>query len=101
MDGQPNDRLGREEQWHRLKHRRKILRSLSEPNTDANSESYADPDCYRNSNAHRKPDADPPCIDDTWTSTNTTNAPSARTGHTAVWTGSEMIVWGGQNDIGD
>ena len=37
----------------------------------------------------------PPCTDDTWTATSTTNAPEARTGHTAVWTGSEMIVWGG------
>jgi N-acetylneuraminic acid mutarotase len=35
------------------------------------------------------------CIDDTWTSTSTTNAPDARDSHTAVWTGSEMIVWGG------
>ena len=32
---------------------------------------------------------------DTWTATSTTNAPEARTEHTAVWTGSEMIVWGG------
>src|SRR5437879_5095082 len=30
-----------------------------------------------------------------WTATSTTNAPEARAGHTAVWTGSEMIVWGG------
>ena len=30
-----------------------------------------------------------------WTPTSTTNAPVRRTGHTAVWTGSEMIVWGG------
>jgi len=35
------------------------------------------------------------CIDDTWTATSTTNAPAARASHTAVWTGSEMIVWGG------
>src|SRR4030095_16684820 len=35
---------------------------------------------------------------DSWTATSTTNAPTARTGHTAVWTGSEMIVWGGNND---
>jgi len=35
------------------------------------------------------------CIDDTWTATSTTNAPSARANHTAVWTDSEMIVWGG------
>ena len=32
---------------------------------------------------------------DSWTATSTTNAPSGRIGHTAVWTGSEMIVWGG------
>src|SRR4029077_2433675 len=37
------------------------------------------------------------CTDDTWTPTGTTNAPDGRQGHTAVWTGSEMIVWGGQN----
>jgi hypothetical protein len=35
------------------------------------------------------------CIDDSWTATSTTNAPSPRSSHTAVWTGSEMIVWGG------
>ena len=34
---------------------------------------------------------------DTWTPTSTTNAPGARSNHTAVWTGSEMIVWGGYN----
>src|SRR5205823_1846312 len=33
---------------------------------------------------------------DSWTATSTTNAPAARYTHTAVWTGSEMIVWGGQ-----
>ncbi|HEV8199939.1 MAG TPA: MopE-related protein [Candidatus Polarisedimenticolia bacterium] len=32
---------------------------------------------------------------DTWTPTSTTNAPGAREGHGAVWTGSEMVVWGG------
>ena len=30
-----------------------------------------------------------------WTATSTVNAPTARADHTAVWTGSEMIVWGG------
>ena len=35
------------------------------------------------------------CTDDTWTPTTTTNAPSPRGYHTAVWTGTEMIVWGG------
>jgi N-acetylneuraminic acid mutarotase len=35
------------------------------------------------------------CTDDRWTATSLTNAPAARRWHTAVWTGSEMIVWGG------
>jgi N-acetylneuraminic acid mutarotase len=39
----------------------------------------------------------PPCIDDTWIATTTVNAPEARETHTAVWTGSEMIIWGGGN----
>lgn len=37
---------------------------------------------------------------DTWTATDTTTAPSIRSQHTAVWTGSEMIVWGGTTDGG-
>jgi len=45
-------------------------------------------------------DAPNGCIDDTWTATSTTNAPTARSGHTAVWTGSEMIVWGGDDGSG-
>lgn len=32
---------------------------------------------------------------DTWTEISTNGAPSARYGHGAIWTGSEMIVWGG------
>ena len=35
------------------------------------------------------------CADDSWTATTTVNVPSGRAAHTAVWTGSEMIVWGG------
>jgi N-acetylneuraminic acid mutarotase len=31
-----------------------------------------------------------------WTPTTLTNAPEARRWHSAVWTGSEMIVWGGE-----
>ena len=30
-----------------------------------------------------------------WTVTTTANAPIARDSHTAAWTGTEMIVWGG------
>src|SRR5436309_2162842 len=37
------------------------------------------------------------CTDDSWTATSTTGAPAGREVHTAVWTGSEMIVWGGFN----
>jgi len=37
------------------------------------------------------------CVEDTWTPTNLTGAPDGRVSHTAVWTGSEMIVWGGDN----
>ena len=38
---------------------------------------------------------------DSWTPTSTTNAPEARAQHTAVGTGSEMIVWGGTGNSGD
>jgi Galactose oxidase, central domain len=38
--------------------------------------------------------ADGGCVDE-WTATNINNAPAARSNHTAVWTGSEMIIWGG------
>jgi len=41
-----------------------------------------------------------PCTDNTWTATTTTNAPSARAAHTAAWTGSEMIIWGGGRNTG-
>ena len=30
-----------------------------------------------------------------WTAINATDAPGARSGHTAVWTGAKLIVWGG------
>jgi len=32
---------------------------------------------------------------DLWTPTSTVNAPTARQGHAAVWTGDRMVVWGG------
>jgi len=35
---------------------------------------------------------------DTWVPTVTAGAPSPRGNHTSVWTGSKMIVWGGDND---
>ena len=36
---------------------------------------------------------------DSWTTTGTTGAPSARYGHATVWTGYQMIVWGGYDNI--
>jgi hypothetical protein len=36
------------------------------------------------------------CTDDSWEATSTSNAPDGREFHTAVWTGTEMIVWGGE-----
>ncbi len=33
-----------------------------------------------------------------WTATSQDEAPSIRSGYTVVWTGNEMIVWGGQSD---
>ena len=41
---------------------------------------------------------DPPCAD-TWTATTTINAPTGRSSFTAVWTGTEMIVWGGFDGV--
>jgi len=35
----------------------------------------------------------------TWVATSVTNGPTARYNHTAVWSGSEMIVWGGTDYI--
>ena len=37
---------------------------------------------------------------DLWVDTSITNAPSSRFSHTAVWTGSEMVVWGGGSSNG-
>jgi len=37
---------------------------------------------------------------DSWTAISTTNAPSARLGHTSVWTGTEMIIWRGYDFSG-
>jgi N-acetylneuraminic acid mutarotase len=36
---------------------------------------------------------------DSWTATSTTGAPAVRDTHTAVWTGSKMVIWGGGNEV--
>ena len=43
--------------------------------------------------------ADNQCTDDTWSPT-FLGAPEPRYYHTAVWTGSEMIIWGGYSFVG-
>jgi N-acetylneuraminic acid mutarotase len=32
-----------------------------------------------------------------WSSLTSANAPTVRAGHSAIWTGTKMIIWGGQN----
>ncbi len=39
-------------------------------------------------------------VNDTWGSMSAMSAPSARDLHRAVWTGTQMIVWGGSDDLG-
>jgi hypothetical protein len=39
-------------------------------------------------------------VPDAWHSRGTSGAPSGRTGHTAVWTGHAMFVWGGGDTAG-
>ena len=51
--------------------------------------SYDGADHYWNTGGRYNPGTD------SWVATSTTNAPVGREAHTAVWTGSEMIVWGG------
>lgn len=40
------------------------------------------------------------CSADSWTATSLTGAPASRWIHTAVWSGTEMIVWGGRTANG-
>jgi N-acetylneuraminic acid mutarotase len=48
---------------------------------------------FRNTGARYNPSTD------TWTTTTTTDAPTGRSSHTAVWTGNEMIIWGGFDEL--
>jgi hypothetical protein len=40
-------------------------------------------------------------LTDEWRAISTTGGPTRRLNHTAVWTGTEMIVWGGQSYYGE
>jgi N-acetylneuraminic acid mutarotase len=51
------------------------------------------------SSAAPSPTPTPGCTDP-WSATSTTDAPNDRENHTAIWTGSEMIVWGGATNSG-
>src|SRR5438552_6360960 len=46
---------------------------------------------FRNTGARYNPSTD------TWATTSNANAPAGRAGHTAAWTGTEMIIWGGED----
>ena len=57
---------------------------------------------------HRSPPASPSAVNsggrydpatNTWAPMTTTDAPSGRYGHTAVWTGGLMVVWGGGGSL--
>ena len=54
-------------------------------------DSSTNPDTYFNDGAIYDP------ITDQWFSFSSTGAPSGRRSHTATWTGTDMIVWGGAN----
>ena len=51
-------------------------------------------DLYAGTGGRYQPDAD------AWTPVSTISTPTARSRHTAVWSGSEMIVWGGYGGTG-
>lgn len=40
-------------------------------------------------------------ISNTWTAGSSTNAPEGRTSHSLVWTGTDLIVWGGMDSNGN
>lgn len=41
-----------------------------------------------------------PGLQNAWLALNNVNPPAARANHSAVWTGTRMIIWGGQNGSG-
>jgi N-acetylneuraminic acid mutarotase len=69
---------------------RPLSSSTGFPDSDRN-------DILSNAATYKLPEisASAGCTDDTWTATTTVNAPDGRIGHTALWTGSEIIIWGG------
>jgi hypothetical protein len=64
------------------------LRSLPAADTAASEASTS---------IYRLPEIFDDCTVNSWAATTILSAPDARRYHTAVWTGSEMIIWGGFN----
>ncbi len=106
LDRIADDRLGRDERLVRAEHRRPIRsahrlvdadrhcrrprrtrtahgRLDGKPDGDLGGSSFS----YLNTGARYDP------IANTWSTVTTTGAPTARRGHTAVWTGSRMVIW--------
>jgi len=52
---------------------------------------------YYSSGARYRPALDSGGQSTPWVAIATNNAPSARRGHTSIWSGKEMIVWGGED----
>jgi N-acetylneuraminic acid mutarotase len=73
-------------------------RSLSAVDTAASTRNRTRATANVDNVQYKLPQISTGCTDDTWTATSTLNAPDVRRSHTAVWTGSEMIVWGGFNN---
>ncbi len=47
------------------------------------------------------PSVEAVCVPDTWSPTATTGAPAPRQEHTAIWTGTHIVIWGGLDYVGD
>ncbi len=65
----------------------------SDVDTDGDSDADSDSDSDADTDSDTDSDVEPDI--DTWNPMSEDDAPSPRHSHTAVWTGSEMIVWGG------
>jgi hypothetical protein len=72
-------------------------RQIESPQTDTHGTMSAE--TALNQSIYTLPEIADTCTDDTWRATTTVNAPLGRYRHTAVWTGAEMIVWGGYNNV--
>jgi hypothetical protein len=72
-------------------------RSLVAADTDASTDKRLRTPMNPDNAAYKLPEipVSTGCTDDTWTATSTLNAPDPRDLHAMIWTGSEVITWGG------